>query len=166
MSRRSGVHGDRELIANLRRVRSGMAGPSLDTVCKQALEPLHEEAVANAKALRQPGSPVGGHLDEGIVVRKISARGRFNRVFWVGLTKRARRIGHLVEFGTHPHSVARGANRRRNILQKMPPLHPGATAQPFFRTAFETEKHHVMARWANRAWGIMAQIAARRARTR
>lgn len=42
------------------------------------------------------------------------------------------RYAHLVEFGTAPHSLAKGASRKRGRLQDQGVMHPGATAQPFF----------------------------------
>lgn len=36
------------------------------------------------------------------------------------------------EFGTAPHSVAKGADRSRGKLQDKGPMHPGTPASPFF----------------------------------
>ena len=43
----------------------------------------------------------------------------------------------FVEFGTAPHSLARGADRDRGKLQDAGHGHPGGTAQPFFFAAYK-----------------------------
>ena len=56
---------------------------------------------------------------------------------------------HLVEFGTRPHSVARGAKlesgKGRRPLRQVAPFHPGARPKPFLRPAFEAHKGSVLA---------------------
>lgn len=47
-----------------------------------------------------------------------------------------------VEFGTAPHSVAKGARRKAGKLQDAGPHHPGATAQPFFYPAYRALRKH------------------------
>jgi len=42
----------------------------------------------------------------------------------------------FVEYGTEPHSVAKGARRDRNKLQDKGPYHPGTQAQPFVRIPY------------------------------
>lgn len=48
--------------------------------------------------------------------------------------------GNWVEFGTQPHSVAKGADVSRGIKQDLGPHHPGATAWPFFFPAWDKLK--------------------------
>lgn len=51
---------------------------------------------------------------------------------------------HLAEFGTAPHSVARGAELESNTLQDRGPHHPGARAQPFLRPALDSNEGEVL----------------------
>ncbi|MBN8994349.1 MAG: HK97 gp10 family phage protein [Rhizobiales bacterium] len=46
------------------------------------------------------------------------------------------RYAHMVEFGTAPHSVKKGANRRKGKFAGEAPMHPGAKAHPFFWPSF------------------------------
>lgn len=46
------------------------------------------------------------------------------------------REAHLVEFGTAPHSVAKGARRKKGYLQDKGPHHPGAAPHHFFLPGF------------------------------
>lgn len=47
-----------------------------------------------------------------------------------------------VEFGTAPHSLAKGARRKAGKLQDVGPHHPGATAQPFFYPSYRALRKH------------------------
>lgn len=126
------VRGDREVVRAMRAMKSETTR-SLDPVMKSSLEPLRSTAAKNARALRQPGkSPAGGHLDQGVVTRKISGSTNL-RVFWVGLINRARGIGHLVEFGTAPHWQPK---RKR--------MHPGAKPHPWFTPAYVATKAEII----------------------
>ena len=63
-----------------------------------------------------------------------------------GLIK-PRQYAHLVEFGTRPHSLKKGdqlARGRRPHVQTGPANHPGATAKPFMRPAFDTKKQEAI----------------------
>lgn len=123
----------------------------LDALCRQALEPLRVRTVENAKVLRQPGKmPRGGHLDQGVAVAKIEARGAGFRVFWVAFRRRARRIAHLVEFGTAPHWQPK---RMR--------MHPGARAKPFMRPAYESTKVEVVDTFSAGVWARIRAAAVR-----
>ncbi|MBB3972779.1 HK97 gp10 family phage protein [Hansschlegelia beijingensis] len=51
-----------------------------------------------------------------------------------------------VEFGTAPHSLAKGADRTRNKLQDVGGWHPGARPRPFFFTPYRTLKKRVVSR--------------------
>jgi len=42
----------------------------------------------------------------------------------------------FVEYGTEPHSVAKGARKDTGKLQDKPPHHPGTSAQPFIRIPY------------------------------
>lgn len=54
----------------------------------------------------------------------------------------------FIEFGTAPHSLARGADRNRAKLQDVGPRHLGAPAQPFFYAGY-------------RKWGDKAKFRSR-----
>lgn len=138
MAKRSTVRGDRELIANLRTLRRDMGGDVLDRASIDALQPLEEQTRVNTRAHRRPGrTPRGGHLDQGVVTRRRQIKGRFVRIYWVAFTRRARRLAHLVEFGTAPHWQP-----KRNRM------HPGARAFRPMTRAFEAQKARVVTRWA------------------
>jgi hypothetical protein len=112
---------------------------------------LLEQTVENALQRRQVGyTPKGGHLDEGVVIAKRLARGRAHRVFWVSFRKRARKIAHLVEFGTAPHYQP---------LRRI--MHPGARPYPFFRPAFETTKQEVVGRFSRKTFEKISAAAKR-----
>lgn len=123
------VRGDKEIIANMRRAYNSVGGRQMDKTLAVALTPMKEQVEANALRHRQPGNPRGGHLDQGVVIHKNKAVGIFYREFWITFRKRARKIAHLVEFGTAPHWQP-----NRGIM------HPGARPFPFVRPAFEQEK--------------------------
>ena len=67
-------------------------------------------------------------------------RGRL-RIEWVVPAKYV----HLVEFGTRPHSVAKGARLARKgtgkrDVNQVAPFHPGARPKPFLRPALDVAK--------------------------
>lgn len=141
MARRVSVTGDQRTIRNMR-VIARTPARVIDTAAVAALDPMKKETERGAMRLRQPGKkPKGGHLDEGVRVRKVEARGAMHRVFWLGFVNRARRIAHLVEFGTAPHWQP-----RRRIM------HPGARAKPFARPAYEQEKDDAGLHFGRAIW--------------
>lgn len=150
--RKSALTGDRELLRTMRQVGNAPTGRVLDRVMTASLEPLKSQTEENARPMRQPGRwqalgwgwspPVGGHLDQGVAIRKVAGRGAYYREFWTGFVKRARRIAHLVEFGTAPH-----------YQPKRGFLHPGARPYPFFRPAFEETKGKVVLTFGQQVWG-------------
>lgn len=143
---RATVRGDKEIIANIRRAQRSIGGGFLDRTLHDSLEPMKERTEANALRLRQPGNPRGGHLDQGVVIAKHKQRGSAHREFWVSFRNRARKLAHLVEFGTAPHWQPRRGR-----------MHPGARAKPFFRPAFEAEKEGVAAHIGRRVWEQIAR---------
>lgn len=138
---RARVRGLSALTANLRKAAGAFDGPVLDEIMEGALEPLKVETEFNALALRDIGNPKGGHLDQGVVSRKVKPSSRRRRTWWVSFTKRAKKIAHLVEFGTAPHDQPRRGIR-----------HPGARPTPFFRRAYESKKTTVIDIVRLRAW--------------
>jgi HK97 gp10 family phage protein len=124
------IRGDRELRNRMRNLGS-VTKADANALVRSALEPMRDLTEANAMVLRQAGTnPRGGHLDQGVVVVPVAEKSsRTRTTWWVSFTKRARKIAHLVEFGTAPH-----AQPRRGIM------HPGARPKPFFRPAFDASK--------------------------
>lgn len=60
-----------------------------------------------------------------------------------------RRYAHLVEFGTAPHSTARGAGKRSKKRSRRDEvrgghLHPGAKPKPFMRPAFDEQSENAI----------------------
>jgi hypothetical protein len=142
---KSKVIGDKELIARMRIISQAVSGRPLDDLCKESLEPMRAETQSNARVLRQPGTnPKGGHLDQGVAVGKREQRGRGYRIFWLGFRNRARRIAHLVEFGTLPHYQP-----RRRVM------HPGARPKPFIRPAFDSKKGDVALIFGRGSWALI-----------
>lgn len=143
---RTSLKGDKELIRALGRMPNTIRA-SIDPIAKEALEPLRDQTEKNARMRRQPGkTPSGGHLDQNIVTAKKSGGSTGLRVFWVSLRRRARSIGHLVEFGTAPHFQP-----RRGMM------HPGARPFPFMTPAYEQEKNNVVSRVATLTWSVISR---------
>jgi hypothetical protein len=148
------VRGDKEIVANLRRAQRSVGGRFLDRMLSEALGPMKERTETNARSLRDfvgkyPGFPQpitprkGGHLDQGVTIGRKEVNGFYGRVYWLGFTKRGKKIAHLVEYGTAPHfqpNFRGGWN------------HPGAAPRPFFRPAFESTKDRVVKEVADRTW--------------
>jgi hypothetical protein len=145
MAAKATLTGDKELIANMRRAYNSVGGAALDANMKLALVPMRDETANNARAHRQNHTPIGGHLDEGVVIARQDARGPLYRVYWVSFAKRARKIAHLLEFGTAPHWQP-----HRHMM------HPGARPFPFFRPAFEATKQETVETVAKTAWQRIA----------
>lgn len=139
------LRGDKELQRALRGIPA-IASTGLDSAVRDSLEPMRKQTSLNALRLRQPGNPPGGHLDQGVVVRKTSGRGKTIRTFWVSFTRRARYIAVLVEFGTAPHLIGSW-------------MHPGATAKPFFTPAYESKKQETVSILGKKTWGLIERAA-------
>lgn len=147
---RSTVTGDRELLAALAAVGQSPSR-QLDLACRISLDPMRISTIENARRHRRAiRTPRGGHLDQGVVIARIEARGGTFRVFWLSFRRRARRIAHLVEFGTAPHWQPR---RMR--------MHPGARPFPFFRPAFEANKHIAAEIFGKSMWSVIRSTALR-----
>lgn len=161
--RRSGVTGDKELIANLRELAKGPSNVEVDQAATQSLRPMLTKTKDRLKQARNyagkyPGFPqprvprVGGHVDEGIVVRKQKTAGKGKRSYRLGATRRSRYLLHLVEFGTAPHYQE---NFRGGWM------HPGAKAHPSLIPSFDEEAGAVPKSFGNLIWNSMAAKIAR-----
>lgn len=149
----SGVYGDRELVAALRELSKGVPMSDVNAAARTAMQPMAEDTKKNARALRdfpgkhpgfpQPVSPRrGGHLDEGIAVARVGGRAKSSR-FWLAAGKRARKLAHLLEFGTSPHF-------QPNLFGGF--MHPGAQAHPFMTPAYEAHKDQVVHGFGRAIW--------------
>lgn len=156
---RATVRGDKEIIANIRRAQRSVGGSFMTSAMREALEPMKEKTEENARPLRnfvgkysdffpQPTKArKGGHLDQGVVVAVRENKSALRKVLWVSFRKRARKLAHLVEFGTAPHFQP---NFKGGFQ------HPGAEPHPFFRPAYESTKGDVVMSLAKKTW---AQIS-------
>lgn len=148
MAARSILRGDVELKRALTGIPN-LTAAGLDGAARAALEPMRAQTSLNALRLRQPDrTPIGGHLDQGVVVRKVDGRGKTYRKFWVSFTRRARYLAHLVEFGTAPH-----AQPKRKIM------HPGARPKPFATPAFESTKDETVTTLGKLTWDLIRGAA-------
>lgn len=143
------LRGDVELQRALKGIPE-LTSRGLDSAVRDSLEPMRKQTSLNALRLRQLGSPKGGHLDQGVVVRKVDGRGKVLRTFWVSFTKRARYIAVLVEFGTSPHFQP---NYRGGFM------HPGARPKPFATPAYESTKDETVSTLGRKTWGLIERAA-------
>lgn len=65
-----------------------------------------------------------------------------------------------VEFGTAPHSLEKGASRKRNKKQGQGAQHPGAKAKPFFYPSYRALKKTMKSRTSRAARKAIKDIAA------
>lgn len=161
MAKRAVLRGDVNLRSNLRKLAKVYDPGSLDRDIEESLDPLVKQTVINARPLRDyvgkyssrfpppSPSPKGGHLDQGVASRRVFAKG-LRRTWWVAFARRARKLAHLVEFGTAPHW-------QPNLKFR----HPGARPKPFFRPAFEATKGEVIDRLTRRAARRLSLAAAK-----
>lgn len=146
MARKSTLTGDKKLLRSLRSTSEAVQTRRLmDAAGIDALTPMRDEM--NLKA---PVSVVRGTA----AIERRVARKAFGQ-YVLGFTGMGRRIAHLLEFGTAPHSLAKGASRRKNIMQDVPPFHPGDDPKPFARPAFEATKEEVKRRAGLNFWNII-----------
>ena len=155
--RKSGVTGDKELVAALRELAMGPSPQEIDAAAIASMQPMLTKTKERFKRTRDyigkyPGfpqpkiPPSGGHIDEGIVVRKLKAASKGKRSYRLGATRRSRYLLHLVEFGTAPHFQP----NFRGGWQ-----HPGARATPVLIPTFDEEKSGVPDDFGRRIWASM-----------
>lgn len=143
------MKGTRDLVSTLNRI-DVVTAAGLDAIVRESLAPIREQTSLNYRRNRRRTKkvPRGGHLDQGVVIRKVAGRGKVMREFWVTLTRRARSIGHLVELGTAPHFQP-----HRKVL------HPGARPYPGMAPAFESRKEETVTTLAQKTWGLIVTAA-------
>lgn len=148
------LKGDKELIRTFRRMAAAPQGKALDVVAFDSLQPLAQEMSNRA--------PVQA-LRTGVAVVRKASYGPRRREFWVSFRRGvAMRIAHLVELGTQPHSMAKGASVRKGLLQDQPPWSPGTPPRPFARPAFENRKDEVLRRVSTGLWNLITSAASRK----
>ena len=141
------IIGERQLLSNLGRVAAHPTVQEMDKIGIAALEPMRAEVAALAP---RPS------LKRGVVSRKRRGNGRGFREYWIAFRRGLpMRIAHLVELGTAPHSLAKGASRRKGIMQHVPPFHPGTRPEPFMTPAFEGEKQTVLVTYGRLAFAAI-----------
>ena len=156
--RKSGVTGDKELIANLRELAKGPSAAEVDQAATQSLQPMLSKTKERLKQARNfhgkyPGFPQprvprsGGHVDEGIVIRKGKASSKNKRDYKLGATRRSRFLLHLVEFGTAPHYQPKFRGGWH---------HPGARAHPSLLPSFDEESGKVPGTFGRLIWTTMS----------
>lgn len=156
--KRSGVTGDKELIATLRELAKGPTPAEIDAAARDAMAPMLSKTkdrfktarnyVGKWKGFPQPKTPrSGGHVDEGIAFRKSGKQGGKKRYYRLGGTRRARYLLHLLEFGTQSHFQPRFRGGW---------MHPGARAHPSLIPSYDEEKGHVHERFGRRIGQVMA----------
>lgn len=161
--KRSGVTGDKELVANLRELAKGFTPAEVDKAATQSLQPMLKKTRDRLKVARNfvgkyPGFPQpktprsGGHVDQGVVVRKNKASSKAKRSYRLGATRRSRYLLHLVEFGTSAHMQP---NFRGGFF------HPGARAHPSLIPSFDEESGKVPKAFGSLLWSNMARKISR-----
>lgn len=155
--RKSGVSGDKELVAALRELAKGPTEAEIDRAAIAAMNPMLTKTIEGLKRNRnyvgkypnfpQPKVPrSGGHVDQGMVVRK-GKSGKSKKVYRLGATRRARYLLHLVEFGTAPHFQP---NFKGGFM------HPGARAEPVLLPTFDQERGKVPEAFGRLIWSSMS----------
>lgn len=81
-----------------------------------------------------------GQVGKYAYLRGGSSRAAGDDTVFITAGNSAARHAALVEFGTKPHSLAKGANLKKNRYQNRTPKHPGAQKRPFFFVAYRAEK--------------------------
>lgn len=142
----SWVRGDVEVTAALRAMGKGPAARDIDAAANIAMKPMLAETklamVANRNYVgKYPNFPQprvprkGGFVDAGVGIRA-DLKSPTRRSYKMGaITRRARFLLHLLEFGTAPHFQP---NFRGGFM------HPGAAPNPALVPAFESGKAGVV----------------------
>lgn len=140
---KSKITGEAALYANMRRVAKIPRGAELDADMRSALAPM----VLGINS-RAPRRILKGTAQAALYRAFSSTR----RMWWIAFREPGRRVAHLIELGTAPHSLAKGASRRKGIMQDVPPFHPGTPQVPFVRPAFESTKDQVVSTLGRAIW--------------
>lgn len=141
------ITGVSQTIGNLQRIGNAPT-VTIDQACRRALVPLTEEtkALAPFNFLRRSVA----------VVKKATGNGF--RTYWMAFRGQGRSMAHLIELGTQPHSVKKGASVRKGIFVGHKPFHPGTRPRPFVRPAFDATKDDVINEYAKQIDGTIRSV--------
>jgi hypothetical protein len=132
--KRSGVTGDKELVAALRELAKGPTVREIDQAAAVAMAPMLDKTKSRFRALRnyagkwsnfftQPsGNPPGGHVDEGIVFRKSGNKGR--RIDISGLAQHAALGFFSIFWNTEPSLTGSPASTPAGCILVPRLIHP------------------------------------------
>ena len=103
------------------------------------------------KALQDGAKHVASGAMQRVAVRsgktKRSIKNSFSRQKLESYVKATTHNAHLIELGTKPHSLSKGAKRKIMVINGHPVsgevTHPGTRARPFMRPAFEAEAPNI-----------------------
>jgi HK97 gp10 family phage protein len=149
------VEGLKELDEMLGKLSKSMAKTVLRNALKKAGVPIRDSAAAMAPVDR---GGLSASLTVSPKLKKSQKPGGFrDRTavnVYVGPDAKRAPHAHLVEFGTAPHTIIAGLRRKRATGKKVladgdmifgkVAQHPGATAKPFMRPAFDENKEKAL----------------------
>lgn len=152
------VKGFKELEAALKQLPPNLAKRALERAVRAGAGIIRAEARRRAPA-------DDGDLRKAIVVRK-DRHGPSSVNYKVGVSYKAY-YAHMVEFGTDPHTITLNKKNNRKVMRDKKTgkfygksvRHPGASAQPFLRPAFDETQDQVI----RKVGEILAQSIAREA---
>lgn len=154
MARKPALTGAAQLKTALSKLRDVPFKKNVDDAIVDGLKPLVDETQSRAP---RPS------LKTGVGIAKARSATATVRTFLVGFKRGLpMRIAHLVEFGTAPHSMAKGASRRKGLFQDRPPFSPGTPPEPFFRPAYESTKDEVLRRVGGNVWNLFVKAVSKR----
>lgn len=151
MKRGGEVSGDDEVVRALMELAKGPTVGEIDRSAIASLKPMEKAAKARVRANRNydgkyPGfpqpDPGRDFVDRGIVSRRIGGS-KVKREYRMGARGRARRVLHLLEFGTAPHWQE---NFRGGFM------HPGARPKPAMVPAYEEGKGDIPELFGRELW--------------
>lgn len=137
---RSGVFGDREVVAALNALGKSLTVGIVDPAVKEALEPMRAQVEQNARS--HISRRLGRNIANKWGIKRTVKRGNRYR-YLLGAIGGAIRVAHLFEFGIAFHSMYPGARRRENLYQDRPPFYKGRAATPIVRPAFDMHRSKV-----------------------
>lgn len=153
---KNSVVGDRELAMALRELAQGVSVSDVDKAAKVSMDPMKDDAKARARRYRNragkyPGFPDPRpgrmHVDQGIVFGREKNSTRTRRRYVLGGKGRARKLLHLLEFGTLPHfqKFFRGGFH-----------HPGAQPKPVMTPAYESHADDIETLFGKQLWRVLS----------
>jgi HK97 gp10 family phage protein len=139
---------DRELRRQLNQLEDKVAGDkSLRNALVSGARPMAKEAKELAP------------VDTGELKKSIGVRTRKVARWGYEASVAARTYyAHLVEFGVAPHFIGRKSKAGKRTLWRK--IHPGHTARPFLRPAFDTKKSESVDKTRQRLREVVDKVAA------